>query len=136
MATGLGLVLTGYENNETTAGLKLEITLTAAQLVTGDEGTITITKGVASVLRKGVNWITDAHDGVLAYKTRALEAQIDGIKEYIEDFDERLMLRRERLVEKWTALEMALSQFQAQSDFLTSQLAQISSNFSMMFNKN
>lgn len=134
-ATGQGQVLTGDKDNETTAGLKLKITLTAAQLVSGDEGTITITRGVASVLGKGVHWITDAQSGVLAYKTRALETQINDIKEYIEDFDERLMLRRERLVEKWTALEIALSQFQVQGDFLTSQLAQISSNFSTMFNK-
>jgi flagellar hook-associated protein 2 len=131
-ATGKGQALTGDEGNATTDGLKLKVTLTQSQLGTGDEGTITITRGFASVLEGALDSITKTGDGVIARKTGGLQGQIDSITKQIEDFDERLALRRESLVKKWTALEMVLAELQTEQDFLASQLASITSNFTQI----
>jgi len=135
-ATGKGQVLTGNTGNATTAGLKLLITLTEAQIGSGDEGKITVTKGVATTLSESLDGMTKAEEGVLARKTGGLQRQIDSIKEQIESFDERLALRRESLVKKWAEFESMLSQLQSQQSFLTSQLENITANFSQILGKN
>ncbi len=131
-ATGVGRVLTGDEDNESTAGLKLEIKLLASQLVSGIDGTINITKGLSSVIMDGVDKLTDDDKGIIGAKTKGLQKQIDDIKKYVKDFDERLIVRRDRLFEKWAQLEVVLSQLQAEGDFLESQLAGIAANTNSM----
>jgi flagellar hook-associated protein 2 len=129
-ATGNGQFLTGNEGNSTTDGLKLLITLGSSQVVDGEEGTVTFAKGISSILGDGLESITKSTDGVIGRKTEGLEKEVENIKSYIEDFDERLMLRRERLEKMWADLETTLSQLQSQGDFLSTQLEQISSNMS------
>jgi flagellar hook-associated protein 2 len=131
-ATGKGQVLTGDENNETTAGLKLKITLTESQLGIGDEGTVLITRGFASVFKETLDSITKTGNGVIARKTNGLQGQVDNIASQIRELDERLALRRESLIKKWGELEMILSQLQTEQAFLSSQLSNIESNFSQM----
>lgn len=127
-ATGAGQILTGDEGNATTAGLKLRITLAESDLVSGAEGTITVTKGFSSVLGATLDGITKSGDGVIARKTNGLQSQVDDIKRQVDAFDERLALRRESLVRKWAAFEAILSQLQTEEAFLTSQLEQITAN--------
>ncbi len=134
-ATGKGQVLTGDDGNATTAGLKLRVTLTSSDLGVGDEGTITVTKGIASVLSEALDDITKAGDGVIARKTGGLQGQIDSIKKQITDFDERLALRRESLVKRWIEFETLLSQLQTEETFLASQLENITANFSQILGK-
>lgn len=134
-ATGIGRVLTGDEDNEETAGLKLEINLLASQLVNGIDGTIDITKGLSSVIADGVEKITDGDKGIIASKSKGLQKQIDDIKKYVKDFDKRLIVRRDRLFEKWAQLEVALSQIQAEGAFLESQLAGLTSNLNSMLGR-
>ncbi len=131
-ATGKGQVLTGDEDNATTAGLKLKITLTSSQLGSGDEGTITITRGFASAFKEMVDTISKSDDGVIARKTKALQGQIDNYAQQVKAFDERLALRRESLAKKWSDLEVVLSQLQTEQSYLTSQLDNISANWSQI----
>ncbi len=131
-ATGKGQVLTGDEDNKTTAGVKMKITLTESQLNSGDEGTITITRGFASVMEEGLDYITKSQDGVIARKTNGLKGQVDNIAQRVKEFDERLALRRESLILKWAELETVLSQLQTEQGFLESQLANIDSNWSQI----
>ena len=131
-ATGKGQVLTGKEGNATTSGLKLRVTLTESQLGEGNEGTVAVTRGMASVFVGALDDITKTKDGVIARKTGGIQKQIDSIKQQIEDFDERLELRRESLTKKWAELETVLAQLQAEQSYLSSQLENINANFAQI----
>jgi len=134
-ATGKGQILTGNEGNATTAGLKLKISITESQLGDGDEGSITITRGFASAFQESLNHITKSSSGVIARKTTSLQNQISSMEKQVKEFDERLALRRESLIRKWTELEVVLSQLQNEQSFLSSQLDNISANWATI-NKN
>lgn len=134
-ATGKGQVLTGNQGNATTAGLKLTIALTDDQLADGAEGNITITRGFASTMRDALDRLTKSSDGVIARKTGGLQKQIDNIKNQIKQFDARLAMRREYLAKQWSDMETVLSQFQTEGAFLSSQLENITANFSQILGK-
>jgi flagellar hook-associated protein 2 len=134
-ATGRGQVLTGDEDNDTTAGLKLLITLTQSQVNDDAEGTITVTKGVATLMTEGLDRITKSSDGVIARKTSGLQQQVDDIKQQVKAFDDRLAYRRETLEKKWANLETLLSQLNQEKSYLDTQLQNISSNLSQMTGK-
>jgi len=127
-ATGTGRLLTGKADNKLTAGLRLEVRLEASDLVSGSEGTVTFTRGFASRLNRAVDSISRAQDGSLSRRTKGIETQIDDLKKQIAAQDERLAVRREKLFARFTELEKALNEFQAQSRFLDAQLSQISAN--------
>jgi flagellar hook-associated protein 2 len=130
-ATGHGQILTGDSTNLTTAGLQLMVTLTPTQVISGADGKLTITRGVASLLSNSLDEMTKA-GGLLASRTDSLQKQIDDIKQQVTDFDTRLAAKREDLYKKFSDMETALANFQTQGDFLTAQLASIQSNFSQM----
>ncbi len=134
-AIGQGQFLTGAEKNLTTSGVKLLITLTASQLADGDEGDITVTRGVATLLKSTLESITQTENGVISRKTAALDKQVAAIKEQIAAIDARLVQRRQTLEMEFQAMETALSQMQTQSSFLESQLSQASSNLSSILGK-
>ncbi|MFH1700054.1 MAG: flagellar filament capping protein FliD [Candidatus Zixiibacteriota bacterium] len=131
-AAGQGQVLTGNEENQYTAGLKLKITLIEAQVSSAVEGTIAITKGLASILAEKLDNITKSSGGVIDTKTGSLEKQIENIDKQIKALDSRLALRRESLVLEFMELETMLAQLQAESAFMESQLQGIASNFAQM----
>ncbi|RME26341.1 MAG: hypothetical protein D6800_06460, partial [Candidatus Zixiibacteriota bacterium] len=129
-ATGQGQILTGNDDNETTAGLKLKVTLTGSQLVSGSEGTISLAKGVASKLNELLDSYTQNGSGLLDSRIRGVQSQVDQLAQRIKEFDARLEIRRENLLKRFYAMEQAIGQFQAQSQFLGTQLANLSRNFS------
>ena len=133
-ATGQGQVLEADDNTDA-EGLKLQIAMSAVDLVTGSEGKITITKGVASVLRDKLESITKSGDGIIDAKTGALQKQVENIDAQIKSLDERLAIRRNSLMLEFAQMEMTLSQLQSESSFLDSQLANIASNTAKMTGK-
>ncbi|MEZ5359430.1 MAG: flagellar filament capping protein FliD [Candidatus Zixiibacteriota bacterium] len=133
-ATGTGRMLVADDDTDA-AGLRLEITLADADLLTGSEGTITITKGVASVMRDRLDSITKSDGGVISRKVSALEAQIADFEDQISRLDERLDLRRETLQLQFTAMETLISEMQTMGSYLESQLEGISSNWSSILGK-
>jgi len=134
-ATGRGQMLTGDEGNSTTDGLRLLVTASSSDLGEGDEGTITVTKGVATILTEALDNLTQSGNGVIARKTTGLQNQVDNIRRQISDFDERLALRRESLVRKWMEFESILSQLQSEEAFLSSQLENVQANFAKILGK-
>lgn len=127
-ATGIGRFLTGDSDNETTAGLKLEVRLSTADVIAGVDGTITFSRGFASRLDRVVDSMSRSVDGSIARRTSGLQRQIDDLKAQIEDQEERLEVRRDKLYQRFIELETALSQFQTQSAFLDQQLSNLSAN--------
>lgn len=128
-ATGLGLFLTGDDDNANTDGLKLKITLTSTQLVGGAEATVTVAKGVASKLNELVDSFTKSGTGLMDSRIKAVQGQVDLLGKRIEEFDARLERRRDRLFKQFLEMELALGNFQIQSQFLDRQLAMLNTNF-------
>ena len=128
-AVGSGQYLVGAGDNETTAGLKLKITLTASQLSEGDEGTITLSKGLASKLNARLDSLTATGEGLLDSRIKSYEKQVENLTERIEEFDERLVSRRRRLLEEFQAMEDVLARLSAQGDYMTSQVANFNANW-------
>lgn len=125
-ATGSGRFLTGNADNATTAGLRLEVRMTTADVLDGVDATVTYSRGFASRLQRTADSISRATDGMIAGRTKGLQAQLDDLATQIEDQEGRLAVRRAKLFEKFTQLEVVLNEFQTQSSFLEQQLAQLS----------
>lgn len=133
-ATGQGQVLVADDRTEA-EGLRLKIELSESDVINGSEGKITITKGVASVLRDRLDSITKTGDGILSRKVGALEKQVESIDDQIASLDERLVIRRESLLLQFIQMESLLSELQTESSFLESQLSNISANTNQMLGK-
>jgi flagellar hook-associated protein 2 len=127
-ATGKGQILTGNSGNKYTDGLSLLVTLDSSQFVTGNEATITISKGVASLTSELLGSLTDTTNGLVTKKASSLQKQIEDIKSQIKKLQERLAIRKENLTLQFSALEETLSRFQSQSTFLQNQLSYFSNN--------
>ncbi|MBU8932753.1 MAG: flagellar filament capping protein FliD [candidate division Zixibacteria bacterium] len=132
-AEGIGQLLKGKDDNETTEGLTLRITLDPTEVGEGVEGSITVTKGVAARLRDKVASYSMSGDGALDRRIKAYETQIEHITERVAEIDERLVIRREMLYQKFYEMERALGEFNATGTFLETQLANLDSNWN--FNK-
>jgi len=98
------------------------------------EGTINITKGIAARLRDKVNSYILEGDGLLDRKVISYEKQIEDLTDQISKIDSRLESRRESLYKQYYAMENALAEFKSTSDFLTTQLAGLNSNWKSMQN--
>ncbi|MFH1374432.1 MAG: flagellar filament capping protein FliD [bacterium] len=128
-AEGKGQFLTGKEDNETTDGLKLRITLDASQVTSAVEGTITVTQGLAAKLTDLINSFTRSSEGLFDRKVTACQSQIDTLQARINEQTELLEMRRESLLRKFYDMETALGQLGATGSFLTSQLAGLNANW-------
>lgn len=128
-ATGAGQFLTGDEDNESTAGLKLKIDLTDAQLGDGYESTIVVSKGVASRQSDLVDRLVDDSSGLLTNRVSSLQKQLKSLEERVADIDELLALRRESLLKKFYEMETALGNLNSEGDYLKSQISSLEANW-------
>lgn len=125
-ATGSGQILTGKDGNDTTEGLKVKVTFAAIDLGDGDEATITVTKGIASKLKDTLFRIVDSADGSLSRRVKGLDLRVKDLLAQIKHADERLVLRRQRLIDQFNQMEQVLGQLNAQGSFLANGLAALS----------
>ena len=121
-ATGTGQTLKGDApgTGETTSveGLVIKYTGTA----TGDQGTVKITMGVGELFDRVLFNITDPIDGYASFKQDSLQDRIDSTKDQIEQMEERLDRKMELMINRFVAMEVALSKIQNQSNWLTGQI--------------
>jgi flagellar hook-associated protein 2 len=66
--------------------------------------------------------ITDSYEGYAAFKQDSLQDSIDNFETRIEEMEARLDLKMENMINKFVAMETALSVMQSQSEWLTSQI--------------
>ncbi len=118
-ATGSGRVLTGDDGNTNTDGLSIRCTGTANDT---DVGTITLTLGVAELFERALYNITDSIDGYAAFKQDSLQNRIEDFEDQIEQMEAFLDRKTETLINRFVAMEMALSSIQNQSNWLAGQL--------------
>lgn len=121
-ATGAGQVLTGDApgTGETTsvAGLIIRYTGTT----TGDQGKVKITMGVAELFDRALYDITNIADGYLDYRMESMADRAGDLEDNIEEMEDRLNRKMEMMINRFVAMEVALSKIQNQSNWLTGQI--------------
>ncbi|MEQ9570244.1 MAG: flagellar filament capping protein FliD, partial [Longimicrobiales bacterium] len=118
-ATGVGDVLTGAAD---TAAEGLAVQTGSA---TGDVGSVTFSPGVAASLEKVLEGLLGTDSGSVTSIQEGLDRSVTRLSDRVDRWEDRLERRREMLVEKFTALELALAQAQSQSAWLAAQFASL-----------
>ncbi len=126
-ATGRGRLLSGTSGNENTADLQVRVTMSASQIVSGPEGDLTISRGYASRLDQLIGDMLDADTGTLKSIKDKFIAEADSIQDSIDRHQAAFEKQEEDLIAQFVALESALSELEATSNFLTEQFASLSS---------
>ena len=117
-ATGSGQYLTGDDGEPNTDGLVIKYTGST----TGEAGNIQITVGVAELFDRALFSITDSYEGYVAFKKDSLSERISNLEDKIEEMDARLEQKMETMINRFVAMELALSKIQSMSSWLSSQI--------------
>ena len=117
-ATGSGQFLTGNDDEANIDGLVIKYTGTG----TGAVGSIKLTLGTAELFDRTLFNITDPIEGYVAFKQDSLQGSISDYETQIQELEKRLDLKMERMINRFVAMEIALSKIQSQSQWLTGQL--------------
>lgn len=88
-------------------------------------GTIAVTRGVGDQLVSSLASYTDPAVGILTSKSKGLQGTVDRLKKDIEKFNARMEQEGERFRSQLIRLESLLGKFQATSNYLTNQLANL-----------
>jgi len=124
-ATGNGRLLTGKSTNKFTADLQLRVSLTGAQVTSGPEGTVSVTRGIASKLDQLLGKILDPVTGDLKTVDDQFEGRIDDIQKNIDRQKALFDAQEARIRAQFTAMEAAVQQLQGTASMLGSQLASL-----------
>ena len=116
-ATGLGRVLTGDEGSAVDG---LVITYGGGEI--GAAGSITYSRGIASIMEGVTDGYLDGGESSIQGIKERIDTQKRGIDERIDRFEDRLEVRRQNLIERFTALEEALAQAQTEGAWIQAQL--------------
>ncbi|MBL8849703.1 MAG: flagellar filament capping protein FliD [Planctomycetaceae bacterium] len=122
-AIGRGRVLTGDSENENTADLQVRVSLTASQIVAGQEASLTVTRGVASRLDQVLGTLLDSTTGRVKQVDDRFDEEAEDIQKVIDRQKTRFDAQQESLLKQFQALETAVSQLKTTSSFLSSQLS-------------
>ena len=117
-ATGSGQSLTVDSGGNNADGLSISYTGTT----TLTSATFSFSLGIAELLDRQLGFITDTSDGYVTYKQTSLQNSVDNLKDRIEEMDAQLNRKMEMMINKFVAMEVALSKIQNQSDWLTGQI--------------
>jgi flagellar hook-associated protein 2 len=118
-ATGSGQNLTGVTGNANTAGLSVKYTGTTDGT---DAGTVKLTLGLAALLDNALFNVVDFVSGYVTFKQQSLQDSADRFATQISDMEARLALRQAAMINRFVAMELALSRIQNQSNWLTGQI--------------
>lgn len=120
-ATGSGQLLTAGIGS-TMSGLKMEITGGPAP---ADRGTVSFSQGYADLLTKLVDNFTSA-TGLINGQTTSLQKTVTDIGKARDAMNLKLQGVEKRLRAQFTALDVTIARMTATSNYLTQQLAQLS----------
>jgi len=120
-ATGSGQILTGDDDETNVDGLVIKYTGTA----TGDIGNVKLTLGAAELFDRALYKITDPLEGYVAFKQDSLQDSIEDYENRIEQKEAGLNRKMEMMINRFVAMEMAISNLQSQSQWLSGQLANL-----------
>jgi flagellar hook-associated protein 2 len=118
-ATGSGQFLTGDDGENNVDGMVIKYTGTTEGLDVGD---VKLTLGTAELFDRVLYNITDSYDGYLAFKQDSLQNSINSFGTRIEEMEARLNNKMEMMINRFVAMETALSKIQSQSEWLSGQI--------------
>ena len=95
--------------------------------LTNDPDAVTkAVQGVAGSLQKIGEVASDSAEGTLTLQVQSYDSEVKDLTDRIADWDIRLEARRAALTTMYAAMEVQLSNLNSQSDYLTTQLKQLS----------
>lgn len=124
-AVGRGRLLTGDPDNENTADLQVQITLSPSEVVAGAEGTLTVSRGLASSLDQVLGKLLDNDDGLLTSVDDGFDGQLKSLQTSIDRQTKLFDIQQQSIRKQFQALETAISQLNATSSYLGGQLANL-----------
>lgn len=124
-AVGRGRLLTGDPDNENTADLQVQITLSPSEVVAGAEGTLTVSRGLASSLDQVLGKLLDNEDGLLTSVDDGFDGQLKSLQTSIDRQTKLFDLQQQSIRKQFQALETAISQLNSTSSYLGGQLANL-----------
>jgi flagellar hook-associated protein 2 len=113
-ATGNGQFLIGNSGNANTDGLQIQYTGTT----TGGVGSVSFTRGVASLMSYRVGSFTDSVNGLLTAVDQSLKSQVEDIQGRIDRLEELVTQREQTLRLRYAAMEEAIGRFNSQGSQL------------------
>ncbi len=124
-AVGRGRILTGDSDNENTADLQISVTLGPGQVVSGIEGTVQVSRGLASLLDQALSQILNVETGILSSVDDGFDSQIESVQKSIDRQKSLFDLQEASIRKQFQTLETAISQMNATSSYLGGQLASL-----------
>ncbi len=124
-ATGSGRLLQGAAGNANTDGLQIRVTLTASQVQPGVDGTLTMTRGLASRLDQTLGKMLDAVTGRIKIVNNGFDDKLKALQTAIDRQNKFFDQQQKKLNDQFIALETTISALQTTATFLTAQLAGI-----------
>lgn len=124
-AVGRGRILSGDPDNANTADLQISVTLSPGQVVPGVEGTVTVSRGLASILDQALSQVLNTETGVLSAVEDGFDRQIESVDTAIARQTNLFNLQEASIRQQFQALETAISQMNATSSYLGGQLASL-----------
>lgn len=122
-ATGSGQIL------RSDAGAAQGLTIKYTGTNTGNVGTVKLTVGIAELFSRALSGMVDPIDGYVTHKQTSLQNTIKSLTDKITEMEERLDKKKVQLMSRFAKMELALSQIQTQSNWLTSQVALLNKNW-------
>ncbi len=120
-ATGSGRLLIGNSKNANTADLQLRVTLTSAQVQAGVDGTLTVSRGVASRLDQMLGSLLDPVTGRTKVMNDGFDDEAKSLQDDIEKQNKIFESRQEALLKQFAALESSVGQLQSVGNLLAAQ---------------
>ena len=105
-----------------TGTIEFDATAFAAALAADAAGTTNAVAAVSARVEAVGKQASNSVDGTITQKITGQQSTIKDLQEQISDWDDRLAVRRQRLISTYAAMETALSGLQSQSAWLASQL--------------
>ena len=120
-AHGSGQILTGNSGNANTDGLVVRVALTPAQVGSGAQADLTVTRGLVSLLNVRINQLTDPLTGRLQSIDDSFSQQAQALADDITRNTNLMQAKQQALLQEFTAMEQALAKLQAASSLITAQ---------------
>jgi flagellar hook-associated protein 2 len=117
-ATGSGQILTGNDDEANVDGLIVKYT----GATTGAVGTVTLTLGTAELFDRALFNMIDDYEGYVAFRQDSLQDSIDDFDGQIKEMEARLDRKMETMINRFVAMEVALSKIKNQSEWLSGQI--------------
>lgn len=105
-----------------TGTIEFDATVFAAALAKDPAGTTSAVAAISARVEAVGKQASNSADGTITQKITGQQSTIKDLQEQISDWDDRLAVRRQRLISTYAAMETALSGLQSQSAWLASQL--------------